>query len=171
MTNRRDYHKRTAKDVRADGRYVRLTEFMLASPAWQALDGNCRSLYIELARRYRGPNSNNGKIPYSVREAAQALNIGRSTAQRCFEQLTALGFVKIGKRSGFSMKGRVATEWLLTEFPDDSRSTIGIASKDFMRWTPPNSFHSPATDTHSPTTEPGVDLTRDRVANEQRLWP
>jgi hypothetical protein len=38
-------------------------EYMLASPAWQALDGNSRALYIELARRYRGPNSNNGRSP------------------------------------------------------------------------------------------------------------
>src|SRR5690242_8368243 len=120
MTNRRNYHKRTAKDVRESGRYVRLTEYMLASSAWRALPCNSRALYIELARRYRGPNSNNGKIPYSHREAATTLGIGRSTAQRCFEQLIELGFVKIGKRSGFSMKGRVATEWLLTEFADDT---------------------------------------------------
>jgi hypothetical protein len=171
MTNRRSYHKRSAKSVREDGRYVRLTEYMLASAAWQALTCNGRALYIELARRYRGPNSNNGKIPYSVREAASALSIGRSTAQRCFEDLTGLGFLKIGKRSGFSMKGRVATEWLLTEFPDDTAATTGIASKDFMKWTPQNSFHSPISDTHSPTSEPGVDLGRDRVAEKQRLWP
>jgi hypothetical protein len=182
MTNRRDYHKRTAKDVKADGRYVRLTEYMLASSAWQALTGNSRALYIELARRYRGPSSNNGKIPYSVREVASALAIGRSTAQRCFEQLMDFGFVKIGKRSGFNMKGRVATEWMLTEFPDDTTSTTGIASKDFMKWTaedlihspaaePLNSFHSPISDTDSPTSEPGVDLRRDRVAQEERLWP
>jgi hypothetical protein len=163
MTNRKHYHKRTAKELRDRGRYVSLTEYMLASQAWQALPCNSRALYIELARRYRGPNSNNGRIPYSVREAATALAIGRSTAQRCFEQLLDLGFVKIGKRSGFSMKGRVATEWLLTEFPDDTTATTGIASKDFLKWTPQNSFHSPTTDTHSPTSEPGVDLTRDRV--------
>jgi hypothetical protein len=83
MTNRHDYHQRKRADARARGRFVSLTEFMLGSAAWRALDGNCRALYVELARRYRGPNSNNGKIPYSVREAAQALNVGRSTAQRC----------------------------------------------------------------------------------------
>lgn len=164
MTNRKSYHKRTAKDVRERGRYVSLTEYMLASAAWQALDGNCRALYIELARRYRGPNSNNGKIPYSVREAATALHIGRSTTQRCFERLQELGFIKIGKRSGFNLKGRIATEWLLTEFPADTTATNGIASKDFMKWAPQNSFHSPTSDTHSPTTEPGVDLRRDCVA-------
>jgi hypothetical protein len=70
--------KRDKREIPA-GRYVNLREYMLASPAWQALDCNCRCLYIELARRYRGPASNNGKIPYSVREAATALAIGRST--------------------------------------------------------------------------------------------
>jgi hypothetical protein len=133
MTNRHEYHQRTRKDSRSRGRFVSLTEYMLASAAWQALDGNSRALYVELARRYRGPNSNNGRIPFSVREAAAALPIGRSTAQRCFERLQELGFIKIGKRSGFSMKGRVATEWLLTEFPDDTTATTGIASKDFMK--------------------------------------
>jgi hypothetical protein len=153
MTNRRDYHKRTGKDARTDGRYVRLTEYMLASPAWQSLDGNCRALYVEMARRYRGPNSNNGKIPYSVREAASALSIGISTANRALHTLIERGFTRIGKRSGFSTKGRVSTEWLLTEFPDDTTTTTGIVSKDFMRWTPPNSNHSATTDTHSATTD------------------
>jgi hypothetical protein len=161
MTNRREYHK----GRRTDGRYVRLPEWLLASAAWQALDGNCRALYVEVARRYRGPNSNNGKIPYSVREAASALSVGRSTAQRCFERLTDLGFLKVNKRSGFNSKGRVSTEWLLTEFPDDTKASGPmIASKDFMAWTPEKSFHSPTSDTHSPTSEPPLALRRDRVA-------
>lgn len=139
MTNRHEYHKRPPnKD-----RYVRLPEYMLASIAWQSLDGNCRALYVELARRYRGPNSNNGKIPFSVREAAGVLHIGRSTAQRCFERLVQTGFLKIGKRSGFNMKGRTATEWLLTEFPDDTAATMASATKDFMRWTETNLNNSP----------------------------
>jgi hypothetical protein len=139
LTNRHEYHKRSPnKD-----RYVRLPEYMLASIAWQSLDGNCRALYVELARRYRGPNSNNGKIPFSVREAAGVLHIGRSTAQRCFERLVQTGFLKIGKRSGFNMKGRTVTEWLLTEFPDDTAATMASATKDFMRWTETNLNNSP----------------------------
>src|SRR5258705_6116856 len=164
MTNRHEYHKRTRKDARSRGRFVSLTEYLLASAAWQALDGNSRALYVEVARRYRGPNSNNGKIPYSVREAAKVLNIGRSTAQRCFGRLIANGFIRISKRSGFSMKGRVATESLLTEIPDDTQATSTTASKDFMRWTPENSFHSPTSDPHSPTSGPPMALRRDRVA-------
>ncbi|MGY4465591.1 hypothetical protein ACVWWK_001273 [Bradyrhizobium sp. LB9.1b] len=154
MTNRRDYHKRAGKDARPRERYVRLLEHMLASAAWQALDGNCRALYIELARRYRGPNSNNGKIPYSVREAAKALNVGRSTAQRCFERLITHGFARISKRSGFSMKGRVSTEWMLTEYPDDTQTTFTTATNDFMRWTPVNAVHSPTSNTNGPASGP-----------------
>jgi DNA-binding transcriptional MocR family regulator len=163
MTNRQDYHQRTRKDARSRGRFVSLTEYMLGSAAWQALDGNGRALYVELARRYRGPNSNNGKIPYSVREAAKVLNVGRSTAQRCFKRLMAHGFLRISKRSGFSMKGRVSTEWLLTEFPDDTQTNFTTASKEF-RWTPEKSFHSPTSDTHSPTSGPPMVLRRDPVA-------
>jgi hypothetical protein len=123
-----------------------------------SLDGNCRALYVEIARRYRGPNSNNGKIPFSVREAAAMLHIGRSTAQRCFEKLIETGFIRVAKRSGFSMKGRVSTEWLLTEFPDDTAGVFTAATKDFMKWGQPNSFHSPISDTHSPTTGPPLAL-------------
>lgn len=153
------------KRAHGSQRYVRLDEHLLRSAAWQALDGNCRGLYVELARRYRGPNSNNGRIPYSVREAAKCLHISKTTANRCFDRLQETGFVKISKRSGFSMKGRIATEWLLTEFSDDA-STIGHVppTKEFMRWSPENLDHSPATGTHSPATRTDAYLRRDRVA-------
>jgi len=153
------------KRAHGSPRYVRLDEHLLRSAAWQSLDGNCRALYVEMARRYRGPNSNNGRIPYSVREAAANLRVGKSTADRCFDRLQETGFIKIGKRSGFSMKGRVATEWLLTEFPDDATASGHVPpTKDFMRWTPENSKHSPTTGTHSPTTGTDAYLRRDRVA-------
>jgi hypothetical protein len=155
VTNRKDYHGR-GRERPSKERYVRLPEHLLASPAWQSLDGNCRALYIELARRYRGPSSNNGKIPF--REAATSLHIGRSTGQRCFGRLIELGFIKIGKRSGFNLKGRAATEWLLTEFPDDTAGVFTAATKDFMKWGRQNSFHSPTSDTHSPTSGPPLAL-------------
>lgn len=159
-TNRRDYHRNPIDRER----YLKLRELVMASAAWQSLDGNSRALYIEVARRYRGPNSNNGKIPYSVREAAQALHIGRTTAQRCFHALLDRGFLKFGKRSGFNMKGRVSTEWLLTEYPDDRTAGTSVATKEFMSWAPGKSFYSPVLATQSPTSEPPMALRRDRVA-------
>lgn len=157
------------------GRHVRLMEWMLASEAWRSLDPVARVLYAEISRRYRGLNSNNGKIPYSVREAAAALNVSRNTANRAFHHLEERGFIVAKERSGFNVKGRTSTEWLLTEFPDDTLAGTNIATKDFMSWTPPtpihsptratqNSFHSPTMETNSPTTEPQVAVRRDRVA-------
>ena len=157
------------------GRHVRLMEFMLASEAWQSLDPVARALYIEISRRYRGPNSNNGKIPYSVREAAAALNVSRNTANRAFHHLEERGFIVAKKHSGFNVKGRTSTEWFLTEFPDDTKTGSNIATKNFMSWTPPtpirsptratqNPFHSPTRETPSPTREPHVALRRDRDA-------
>jgi hypothetical protein len=67
--------------------------------------------------------------------------------------LQELGFIKIGKRSGFNIKGRVASEWLLTEFPDDTKTGV-LSTKDFMKWSPQNSFHSPTSEPNSPTSEP-----------------
>jgi DNA-binding transcriptional regulator YhcF (GntR family) len=156
-------------------RHVRLMEFMLASTAWQSLDPVARALYVEISRRYRGPNSNNGKIAYSVREAAAVLNVGRNTANRAFHHLAQRGFIVPKTPSGFNVKGRTSTEWLLTEFPDDTQTGTNIATKNFMSWTPPtpihsptratqNSFHSPTKETLSPAREPHVAARRDRVA-------
>src|SRR5260370_7703965 len=75
------------------GRHVRIMEFMLASGAWQSLDPVARALYVEMARRYRGPNSNNAKIPYSVREAAVALKVSRNTSNRPFHHLEKRAFI------------------------------------------------------------------------------
>src|ERR1700722_5054679 len=108
-------HKRDAPK----GRYVTLREYMLDTAAWQSLDCVARCIYIEISRRYRGPNSNNGKIPYSCREAATALGISKDTAGRGLLDLQDRGFLKIAKDSGFNLKGRASREWLLTEFSDD----------------------------------------------------
>jgi DNA-binding transcriptional MocR family regulator len=156
-------------------RHIRLLEYMLDSKAWQSLDPVARALYVEITRRYRGLNSNNGKIPYSVREAATALNVSRNTAARAFHHLVERGFIVAKKRSGFNVKGRTSTEWLLTEFPDDTLASVHTATKIFMSWTPAppvrsptrktqNSFNSPTGETHSPMREPVVAPRRDYVA-------
>jgi hypothetical protein len=150
------------------GRYITLREYMLASDAWQSLDCIERCLYVELLRRYRGPDSNNGKIPYSIREAAAALHIGKTKASECFDALKDRGFIRTGKASGFNMKGgRAATEWLLTEFSDDTK-TGTMATKDFMRWQPTSAFHGPLSGTVSPPSGTQASLTADTVAAGQR---
>ena len=144
MTRRHDMRGRAI----GAGRHVRLYEWFLASEAWQSLDSVARSLYIEVARRYRGPDSNNGKIPYSVREAAMLLRVGKTTANKAFLMLIDRGFIVLKQDSGFNRKGRVAREWLLTEFADDTRAR-STPTKEFMRWRPGISFNSAPTGTDS----------------------
>jgi hypothetical protein len=109
---------------------------MLNAPAWQSLDSNARAIYIELAQRYAGPNSNNGRIPYSVREAGTALKISRATACRALSALVDRGFIVPTVKGAFSLKKRHATEWRLTEYPCDI-THAAIGSKEFVRWQPP----------------------------------
>jgi DNA-binding transcriptional MocR family regulator len=131
-------HNATGRSFKSP-RHIRLYEYMMASPAWASLDCVSRSLYVEIARRYRGEGSNNGTIPFSVREAAVLLAIGRNTANRAFHSLKERGFIIEARKSGFNIKNRVSTEWLLTEYPDDRKrgNTPELATKEFMRWQSP----------------------------------
>jgi len=124
---------RTGRSTRAQ-RHVRLHHWLMETAAWKSLTGNQRAIYIEMAARYAGDGSNNGRIPYSVREAAECLGIGKSTADRDFDVLEERGFIVPTTKGAFSLKRRHATEWRLTEFPCDV--THSLPTKEFARWSP-----------------------------------
>jgi len=107
---------------------------MMATDAWKSLGCIERAMYLDIAARYAGYGSNNGKIHYSVREAAARLRIGKSSAARALGVLQDRGFIVATKKGAFSLKLRHATEWRLTEFPSDI--STDLATKDFMHWTP-----------------------------------
>ena len=101
------------------GRWVQLPYYLLETAAWKSLDATARCIYIELKYRYNG--SNNGRIPYGVREVAMALHIGKSTAARGFAMLKDRGFIIAGLEGKFERKRRHASEWLLTDTHRTSR--------------------------------------------------
>src|SRR3954452_22561048 len=68
-------------------RYVRLTYGMMQSRAWRSLDGNARAIYVELAMLYCGVGTNNGRIGFSARQAARAIQVSTATAARAMIQL------------------------------------------------------------------------------------
>jgi DNA-binding transcriptional MocR family regulator len=136
-------HNATGRNT-GEPRHIRLYHWLMQTPAWRSLDAIARAIYVEIASRYAGPGSNNGRIPYSVREAAESLRIGKTTAGRAFERLQQRGFIVSMKKGAFSLKVRHATEWRLTEFPCDV--THALESKDFIRWVPGNSERGPVTD-------------------------
>ena len=111
-------------------RYDRLTHRMMQTKAWKSLDGNARAVYIALAMIYQG--TNNGRIGFSARQAAQALPISRVTAFRSLVALQDRGFIVAMITGRFDRK-RHATRWRLTEFRCDVTSQP--ASRDFDAWT------------------------------------
>lgn len=121
-------------------RHIRLYQWFRDTTAWKSLEALDRALYIELLGRYSGPGSNNGCIPYSVREAAEALHVGKSTAAESFRRLEERGFIVPTQKGGFTCKLPHSTEWRLTEFacdvdvPDQGIKAGDLPTKDFMRW-------------------------------------
>jgi hypothetical protein len=130
MTSRHRRGHRPAKDTK----HVRLHEWLMRTEAWRSLDPVARVIYIELCRRYSG--SNNGRISFSVRQAADELSISKDTAGRGLQCLADRGFIRAEQVGSFTWKKRHATEWGLTEFGCDR--TGALSSKDFARWTPQN---------------------------------
>ncbi len=126
-------HNKTGRS-KGEPRHVRIYHWLMETAAWQSLNATQRAIYLEMAARYAGPGSNNGKLPYSIREAAESLGIGKTTAARALDVLEQRGFVVPITKGAFSRKVRHATEWRLTEFPCDV--THALPSKEFARWSP-----------------------------------
>lgn len=124
-------HKNKGRS-KGEPRHVRLYHYLMRTDAWKELDCVARSAYVELASRYGGPGSNNGRIPYSLREMAEALKVSKMTAQRAMKRLQDHGFIVEEKHGAFSVKLRHASEWRLTEFVSDV--TGELPTKDFTRW-------------------------------------
>jgi hypothetical protein len=113
-------------------RHVMLYHYLMESQAWKSLGAIPRAVYLDICKRYFG--SNNGRIGYSVRCAANELSIGLATAKRALDALEDRGFIVVVRKGAFNLKLKHATEWRLTQFNCDV--TTAVATKDFMTWTP-----------------------------------
>lgn len=115
-----------------DPQHVRLYKWLTDSAAWQHLTTDGRALYVLLKQGYTGVN--NGRIILSVRQAADNLNISKTSASNAFHELQTLGFVEAVIVGGFSSrKDGKATEWRLTEHTCNVSGEL--AAKKFMSWT------------------------------------
>jgi hypothetical protein len=116
-------------------RFIQLFYFMLDSEAWKDIAPIERAIYLELTRRYNG--SNNGRIGYSARQAAEDLKISKATAARALLGLQAHGFIVEEKHGAFYCKVRHASEYRLTIYDSDVATSYAakLATKEFTRWT------------------------------------
>lgn len=106
--------------------YFQLHHYMLKTDAWKALSAAARAVYIQLGARYKG--SNNGKIAFSVRDAAEECGLAKDTANRAFKELIALGFIEETNHGSLSRKTRIASEWRLTAFRCDLTASPKICT-------------------------------------------
>jgi hypothetical protein len=121
-------------------RHVRLYHYLMQTEAWKSLGALERSIYVEMAARYAGDGSNNGRIGYSIRNAAATFRVGKSSAARALAVLQDRGFIVARIKGAFSLKVRHSTEWRLTEFGCDL--TGALPTKEFTRWSPPENQNS-----------------------------
>jgi hypothetical protein len=68
--------------------YLKLTNSLLQSPAWESLSAIERALYIDVASKFNGYN--NGQISYSIGDGAKALHVSRRTVRRALKTLQRL---------------------------------------------------------------------------------
>jgi hypothetical protein len=114
----------------AEGKHVRLHEWLLRSRAWHELGPHARLAYVEFCRLYNGQN--NGELFLSEREAAARLGCNPKTAAKALKQLVEWGFIRPVVKGSFHWKERHATDWLLTEFAYGN----ALPTKDFMKHGP-----------------------------------
>lgn len=108
-------HSSIVRGLRA-GLPVRLVA-ALHDTSWAMMSAPGRAVYIQIGSRYDG--GNNGRIAYSVRDAAAECNVAINTASKSFKELIDLGFVEETRHGALSRKTRVASEWRLTAFRCD----------------------------------------------------
>jgi hypothetical protein len=96
--------------------YLKLTDNLLRSPAWESLSVVERALYVDVAGKFKGYN--NGRISYSIGDGAKALRISRRTTRRALKLLQKLGLLVRTKHGYFDQKTEQvkASEWYLPEY-------------------------------------------------------
>lgn len=99
--------------------WTKLTRNMMETPAWRALSPTAQALYVWFKLEWKGPRANNnGKIRFSVRQAANALGVARDTAARAIHDLQAKGFLVMTQKPSLGLDGAAKSPaFELTELP------------------------------------------------------
>lgn len=120
-------HDKTGRSE--DNQFWKLHYAMARSDALRCLSGPALKVLVELRCRYNG--SNNGRITLSFEEASRFLGVSKSSIKRAFDELVAIGFIRLKKQGRWY--GRMASEWLLTMLPDDGHQ----ATNEWQTWAAP----------------------------------
>ena len=113
------------------GRFIMVTHHMLDTPAGKSLTPHEIAALLRIMQIHN--SQNNGRIAMSSRRMGKLAHMNKDTAARALKTLTAKGFLRICKPSGFGTNGRRAVEYEITCFaPTKGRP----AKNTFQAWRP-----------------------------------
>ncbi|WP_131798370.1 hypothetical protein [Devosia elaeis] len=98
------------------GGFVQVFNYIMESAAWKDLSVGARATYVELKKLYNG--SNNGRLGFGSRGAANVLGKSKSMANRYLKELEDHGFI-VRQRESSYYQTRMTVEWCLTEARND----------------------------------------------------
>lgn len=113
--------------------HVRLYGYELTTPAYRHLSTDARALLVEFRALFNGREN---RIFMSVRQMVERLNVGQRRAQHARDELLRCGWIKVMERGAFTRKTKEATVYALCNEPLQAGDGA-VASKEFMRWQPP----------------------------------
>jgi hypothetical protein len=131
--------------------WTKLTRNMLETPAWRALSPTAQALYVWFKLEWKGPRANNnGKIRFSVRQAAHALGVARDTAARAIHDLQAKGFLVMTEKPSLGLEGAAKSPaFELTEIPLPSAGR-NEGRKLYREWQRGHDFSVPKVASNNP---------------------
>ncbi len=129
-----------------------LTRRMLQTPAWRALSPKAQALYLWVKLEWHGPRfSNNGRLQFSCRQAAQAMGIGVNAAMIAFRELQAKGFIAITRLGALGVEGEArGPSYEITEVPL-SGSNEKAGRRLYEKWSEGNDFEVIKHQANNPT--------------------
>lgn len=133
-------HDKTGRSSKVE-HGIFLTRRMLQTPAWRALSTKAQALYLWVKLEWHGPRfSNNGKLQFSCRQAAQAMGIGVNAAMIGFRELQAKGFIVVTRPGALGIEGEArGPSYELTEVAlSGSNSKTG--RRLYEQWSEGNDF-------------------------------
>ncbi len=119
--------------------YTTMNRFMMSTPAWRALSTVAQAVYPFLKLEWHGPKfNNNGKIRFSVRQAAEAIGVCPNTANKAFHELQAKGFTVVMEKGALGVRGMArGPSYEITELGTPGCNTPRMLYKD---WRPGKDF-------------------------------
>lgn len=108
---------RDKRSERQTEHFTKLIRQTMQTEAWRALSPYAQAVYPWIKLEWRGPSANNnGRIQFSVRQAAYAVGINRKTAARAFHDLQAKGFLVMTSPAKLGLGGQATSPcWEITE--------------------------------------------------------